>query len=73
MHGVLGVIPVDGYQLRPVGVRACLPGHRRFLSLQVAEIPAGGQPGDEAVGITGELGARLIAEDHLPVGNKQHQ
>jgi hypothetical protein len=73
VHGVLGVIPVDRDQFGPVGVRAGLPGHRRLLGLQVAQVPARGQQGDEPVGVSGQLGAGLVAEDDVGVGDEQHQ
>jgi hypothetical protein len=52
--------------------RADLTGHRGFLAPQVAEVPASGQPGDEAVGVSGQFGPGLIAEDDLLIGNEQH-
>jgi len=73
MHGVLSVVPVDLHQLRPAGVRARLPGHRRLLRLQVAQEPARGEPGDESVRVAHQLRPRMAAEDDLLIGHEQHQ
>ena len=73
MHGVVGVVPVGCHQLRAVGVRARLPGHRRLLRLQVAQEPARGEPGDKPVRVAHQLRPGLVAEDDLLVGHEQHQ
>ena len=64
---------MDRHPFRAVGVRTCLPGHRCLLRLQIAQQPVGGEPGDEAVSVAGQLGSGIITEDNLRIGHEQHQ
>lgn len=73
VHGELGVVAVQLDQLGPVGVGSANPGDRGSLGAQVAEEALGGELGQEAVRVRDQRAARLVAEHHLLVRDKEQQ